>query len=1126
MSTTRRLPSVPSLSKFLAPGTEGGKEFARIMNLLLLQNSKNRDLEFNLFDDASGDYEGLDGFSRKRKSKDVTGYQYKFFPSPLSDQHRSEIKKSIEHALNNSKRLKLENWILVTPDDFKNSARRKNGGDVDWFESLRETYKKRIDIEHIGHTEILSLFLQAEYLCLLYYPSLVPSGASRKKGILELRTQYDKSMRTKYGRVEFVGMSVYKEETSRRIPLEDIYIPLTVIPERAPEETDDTPRINPAEFLKPKARTIILGDPGSGKSTLLSFLALIGTNEQLQIRHTLQSDERLTIVVTLRRYVDELKSRRNLSILEFIVDVARADFNLSAIDISFYEFYLETGQAIVLFDGLDELPTAGYKSIIRDRIESFSDAYPVSSIIVTSRLVGYEAEVRFGEAYSHYRVAKLRIKDINKFINDWYAARIEDPSEKTRNIDDLVQVISNPESESIRTLARNPLLLTIVALVHRIDAVLPDQRVVLYQKCTETLLNTWHKAKHRDVEPIKGRIERHNRLRVEAIAFWMHKRSIKSKQRSVAKQSELLTFLTNYISENEKLRESDEQAEDQAEKFIEFIKTSAGLLIEAGDGLYSFIHLTFQEYLCATHLAARAEVGGTQTILDELGSELTNPRWREVVRLLVASLKSIQGQTFFVEKLIDEKGVINKRDTSLLLLGLLRDGIEPAEINAHDIVRNTYRITLEIAEYDDIQLLESALSNWMLKDERNPIICTQVWDEIFKKAKSESLLILVLIRIALKLPKLSDDQEKHLIKQSKGLEQLAIQNLLFDKHSSNTEHNWTEVLDLLHLNWAMESPVSNAAAALGFCISISLDNTRVPKRLLEREMTLLHEIGHGPHSDNGTNMLALAMHSIELHPAFKRALTNALNLRYNKKQKTFEKRFGTFIEDLLDAQNTSTRMTPLRRPKRHIMDILELKTKEFKFPKSLLTPRKAGRDLREDKELSLMRSTLLGNLDMGQKSFGEMLLTSEIFSNLLMESLNFCLNLHPKAHWNHALKISLKDILSKEIGKYFDVSTWSQLTKRLKKKTVDIEDLDFAAWIILFDIWVWNWSGYEKPESSPAFEIIAAAQKSNDIVIKFALIARDICTDSNINNIDLNQIDLSSTNRLTELLRQLGWKID
>ena len=53
--------------------------------------------------------------------------------------------------------------------------------------------------------------------------------------------------------------------------MENIYIPLSVIPKDADENDPTVPRRNPLEFLAPGTRHVVLGDPGSGKTTLLKF---------------------------------------------------------------------------------------------------------------------------------------------------------------------------------------------------------------------------------------------------------------------------------------------------------------------------------------------------------------------------------------------------------------------------------------------------------------------------------------------------------------------------------------------------------------------------------------------------------------------------------------------------------------------------------------------------------------------------------------------------------------------------------------------------------------------------------------------------------------------------------------
>ena len=55
-----RLPAVPPLSQILPKGTEGGREFARIVDLLIFFDSRRRNVSSMLFSDASGDFAGLD----------------------------------------------------------------------------------------------------------------------------------------------------------------------------------------------------------------------------------------------------------------------------------------------------------------------------------------------------------------------------------------------------------------------------------------------------------------------------------------------------------------------------------------------------------------------------------------------------------------------------------------------------------------------------------------------------------------------------------------------------------------------------------------------------------------------------------------------------------------------------------------------------------------------------------------------------------------------------------------------------------------------------------------------------------------------------------------------------------
>jgi hypothetical protein len=698
------LPKVKSLSRLLPEGADGGTEFARLMDLLLISEAKRSETNLIVFNDAAGDFAGLDSFGSSLRRAGTTGYQYKFYKSPLTDAHRNEIKKTVALAATHAKQLKLKKLVIVTPDDLLESATRKNGGDVSWFIALGDGLP--FGLEHLGHKKIVELMVNAPSVALFYYPELVKDGAVTRRSVLETRKLYNDNLAQTYRNIEFVGMSVYKADATRGIPMESIYIPLMVSSYSSTGQHAGGPRVDPTPAMRSPGRFVILGDPGSGKSTLLKFLLLSGISSALQLRYSVPPDQRLPVLVTLRKYADAIKQRPNLPLLTFILETTQADFSLTTADLTFFEFYLKTGHAMVLFDGLDELPSPEFKEIVRNRIQSFSTSYPNNTIVVTSRIVGYDSPFKFpDDEFTHLAVADLELPQIEGFVQDWYKIRIDNQKERDDNVRDLIRIVRDEENAALRGLAKNPLLLTIIALVHRIDAVLPDERVVLYQKCTETLLNTWHTWKFRDaIGASRGRIERRNRRRIEAIAHWMHLRSGVSskKERAVASHQELRTFLAEYITAREAALDPAAIAEESADEFLEFVKKKAGLLIEVGDGQYSFVHLTFQEYLTASFIITEGETEGIEAIWRSIQRHVADPRWHEVIRLLTGELKAERSQDYLVDKLIEAGELRNEYHVANLLGGILVDGVIAAVERSSTIMACILRNAIHLRDTDHV----------------------------------------------------------------------------------------------------------------------------------------------------------------------------------------------------------------------------------------------------------------------------------------------------------------------------------------------------------------------------------------------------------------------------------------
>ena len=264
-------------------------------------------------------------------------------------------------------------------------------------------------------------------LGLHYYPESLPDGPKRRQAITVTRQRYDQEFAKLHGKIQFVGMSVYKEEASVSVDMDRIYLPLRVVPESAVEPDTPVKRTNPLNLLTPGARQVILGDPGSGKSTLLRFLALAGSHPQLMTRFGTNRDNRLPVLVTLRRYVDELKSRPRLSLLNDMLELTRSDRGLSAGEREFFDYHLYSGQAIIFLDGLDELPSPHFKATVRTRVAELLQTYPGNTTIVTSRIVGYDKEGRYDNlGFSHQRIARLDqqrddlARMCNPIIQGWF----------------------------------------------------------------------------------------------------------------------------------------------------------------------------------------------------------------------------------------------------------------------------------------------------------------------------------------------------------------------------------------------------------------------------------------------------------------------------------------------------------------------------------------------------------------------------------------------------------------------------------------------------------------------------------------------------------------------------------
>ena len=383
-------------------------------------------------------------------------------------------------------------------------------------------------------------------------------------------------------------------------------------------------RLSINQALAENLNIVILGDPGSGKTTFLKHVTLAFAEDRSE---RLGLDEkRLPIFIRLYDYAAKRAENADddLSFVDYFAQFANDHLQLK-LSPGFFADALESGECCVCLDGLDELGAVGLRRELAGAVDALVSRYPRNRYIVTSRLVGYEEAPLERREFVHQTIQPLNADDIKLFIEKWYTACEKDLQARQENIAHLTKTVL--EQDRLRSLAANPLILTTMTLVHRIDAELPYERVKLYDKCVTLLIETWGKQ-----PGVKYSLRR--RL-LEKLAYWMHTLP------GVPAIGALELQLRHFLESDPKLQLDEDHVQAEVDEFLALVKTRSGLLVESGAGVYSFSHLTFREFLAASDIEKRL-AHSSDALWNEIRPRLHDSHWREVILLLLGSLNRFE----------------------------------------------------------------------------------------------------------------------------------------------------------------------------------------------------------------------------------------------------------------------------------------------------------------------------------------------------------------------------------------------------------------------------------------------------------------------------------------------------
>jgi len=351
-------------------------------------------------------------------------------------------------------------------------------------------------------------------------------------------------------------------------------------------------------------KLMVLGKPGAGKTTFLKYLAIQCICAEFQ-------SNRVPLFITLKQFAENSEKP---SLLEFI----NHEFTKESITSTSISEFINQGRALVLLDGLDEVREEDSDRVLQE-IKKFSTQYHTNQFLITCRIAAREYTL---EQFVEVEVADFNDEQIKTFVNKWFGKEELEVAER------FVQELKS--NQPIKELATNPLLLTLLCLEFEDSGDFPSDRAELYNRAIHTLLRKWDSKRGIKRDEIYKKLSvRHKEDLLSDVAWTTFKR-----KDYFFKQRDIERYISDYIRNLPEAKTDSEALRLDSEAVLKSIEAQHGLLVERARGIYSFSHLTFQEYFTAKKIV---DSPALQTLeqLKILANHITEKRWREVFLLAV-----------------------------------------------------------------------------------------------------------------------------------------------------------------------------------------------------------------------------------------------------------------------------------------------------------------------------------------------------------------------------------------------------------------------------------------------------------------------------------------------------------
>ncbi|CAD5931000.1 NACHT domain family [Planktothrix tepida] len=376
--------------------------------------------------------------------------------------------------------------------------------------------------------------------------------------------------------------------------------------------------ISGQEAVKKYSKLMVLGKPGSGKTTFLKYLAI-------QCNQANFKAELVPIFITLKQFAEVAEKP---SLLEYITEIF-SDYDVSCEQVS---ILLKQGKLLILLDGLDEVKIEDNSRVIK-QVRDLSEKFRQNKFVITCRSA---AKTYNFEKFREVAVADFDNKQIFTFVQNWF---------QLNDLGNFYEFIQELEQNSrIRELATNPLLLTLLCLVFEDSLKFPANRSELYEEGINILLKKWDETRNIERDQV------YKNLSLQRKKDLLSQIALTTFERGdyFFKQKELEQYISDYIRNLPDAQNDPEALQLDSEAILKSIEAQHGLLVERAQKIYSFSHLTFQEYFTAKSFAKCTDWPNLVSI-----NHITDPRWREVFLLITGMLKNADELLRLIKKKID-----------------------------------------------------------------------------------------------------------------------------------------------------------------------------------------------------------------------------------------------------------------------------------------------------------------------------------------------------------------------------------------------------------------------------------------------------------------------------------------